>query len=67
MLKKLIAVAVVGVVAKVVLEEGRDQRDGAELWAEATDTVEPESLTEAPGPPRGRGATGSAPALQAGG
>jgi hypothetical protein len=38
MLKKLVALAVVGVVAKVVLDKITGKRD-ADLWAEATDPV----------------------------
>jgi len=39
MLKKLLAVAVVGAVAKVVLDK-LTKGDDADLWAEATDPVE---------------------------
>ncbi len=38
MLKKLIAMAVVGVIAKVVLDKVTGKND-ADLWAEATDSV----------------------------
>lgn len=38
MLKKLIAMAVVGVVAKIVLDKVTGKND-ADLWAEATDSV----------------------------
>jgi hypothetical protein len=41
MLKKLFAIAVVGVVAKVVLDKLTNSGKDAELWAEATDKVEP--------------------------
>ncbi|MEP6666052.1 MAG: DLW-39 family protein [Nocardioidaceae bacterium] len=41
MLKKLFAVAIVGVIAKVVLDKLTHGNKDAELWAEATDTVEP--------------------------
>ncbi len=41
MLKKLLTVVVVGAVAKVVLDKLTGNDKDAELWAEATDPVEP--------------------------
>ena len=41
MLKKLLAVVIVGVVAKFVIDKLTSGDKDAELWAEATDTVEP--------------------------
>ncbi len=41
MLKKILAIAIVGVIAKVVLDKLTGGGKDAELWAEATDTVEP--------------------------
>ncbi len=41
MLKKIFAVVVVGAVAKVVLDKLTGSDKDAELWAEATDSVEP--------------------------
>jgi hypothetical protein len=41
MLKKLLAVVIVGVVAKFVLDKLTKGDKDAELWAEATDSVEP--------------------------
>ncbi|MDX6309150.1 MAG: hypothetical protein QOI06_2196 [Nocardioidaceae bacterium] len=38
MIKKLLALAVAGVVAKVVLDKVTGKKD-ADLWAEATDSV----------------------------
>jgi hypothetical protein len=38
MLKKLVVLAIVGVVAKVVLDKLTGKND-ADLWAEATDSV----------------------------
>ena len=63
----LLALAAAGaVVAKKKIDEGKAEQA---LWAEATDTVE-QALTARrhhPARPRGLGAIGSAPALQAGG
>ena len=41
MLKKVIAVVVVAAIAKVVLDKLTGNDKDAELWAEATDPVEP--------------------------
>jgi hypothetical protein len=41
MLKKLLVVAVVGAIAKVILDKLTGNDHEAELWAEATDRVEP--------------------------
>jgi hypothetical protein len=41
MLKKLLAVVIVGAIAKVVLDKLTRNDKDAELWAEATDTVNP--------------------------
>jgi hypothetical protein len=41
MLKKLLAVVIVGIVAKFVIDKLTSGDKDAELWAEATDTVEP--------------------------
>ena len=41
MLKKLLAVVIVGAIAKIVLDKFTGSDRDAELWAEATDTVEP--------------------------
>jgi hypothetical protein len=41
MLKKLFAVVIVGVIAKFVLDKLTKGDQDAELWAEATDTVDP--------------------------
>ena len=38
MLKKILALAIIGVVAKVVLDKLTGRND-ADLWAEATDSV----------------------------
>jgi len=40
MLKKIVTLAVVAAVAKVVLDKLTRDKD-ADLWAEATDTVQP--------------------------
>ena len=40
MLKKLIAVVIVGVIAKFVLDKLTKGDQDADLWAEATDAVE---------------------------
>jgi hypothetical protein len=39
MLKKLISIAIVGVVAKVVLDKLTHSKKDEDLWAEATDSV----------------------------
>jgi hypothetical protein len=41
MLKKLLAVVIVGIVAKFVIDKLTSGDKDAELWAETTDTVEP--------------------------
>ena len=41
MLKKLLAVVIVGIVAKFVIDKLTSGDKDAELWAEASDTVEP--------------------------
>ena len=41
MLKKLLAVVIIGAIVKVVLDKLNAGDKDAELWAEATDTVEP--------------------------
>ena len=41
MLKKLLAVVIVGIVAKFVIDKLTSGDKDAELWADATDTVEP--------------------------
>jgi hypothetical protein len=41
MLKKLISIVVVGAVAKVVLDKLTGSKNEADLWAEATDPVQP--------------------------
>ena len=41
MLKKVLAVVIIGAIAKVVLDKLTHSDKDAELWAEATDTVEP--------------------------
>ena len=40
MLKKILTVAAVAAVAKIVLDKVNSQKNEADLWAEATDTVE---------------------------
>jgi hypothetical protein len=40
MLKKLLTAAVVGAIVKVVLDKVRAGSDDADLWAEATDSVD---------------------------
>ena len=41
MLKRLLSAVVVGAVAKVLLDKLAASEKDADLWAEATDTVEP--------------------------
>ncbi|MFY9915962.1 MAG: DLW-39 family protein [Nocardioidaceae bacterium] len=41
MLKKLLAVVVVGAIAKVVFDKFTGNDKDAELWAEATDAIKP--------------------------
>jgi hypothetical protein len=41
MLKKVLAIVVVAAVAKIVLDKLTNNDKDAELWAEATDPVEP--------------------------
>ncbi len=40
MLKKLLTAALIGAVAKLVAEKLKDSNAEADLWAEATDSVE---------------------------
>jgi hypothetical protein len=40
MLKKILAIAVVAAVAKLVYDKINGRKNEADLWAEATDTVE---------------------------
>jgi hypothetical protein len=40
MLKKLFGIAIVGVIAKVVLNKITHKKNDADLWAEATDPVD---------------------------
>jgi hypothetical protein len=40
MLKKLLTAAVVGAIAKIVLDKVLSGSDDADLWAEATDSVD---------------------------
>ncbi len=41
MLKKLLSVVVVGAIAKFVLDKLTGSNNDADLWAEATDPVQP--------------------------
>jgi hypothetical protein len=41
MLKKVVAIIIVGAIAKFVIDKLTNGDNDAELWAEATDTVEP--------------------------
>jgi hypothetical protein len=40
MLKKIIVLAVLAAVAKIVLDKVNGRKNEADLWAEATDTVD---------------------------